>query len=102
MYSGATSSSFLITNVPSSFNGKNYSKLTLQEHADRVTSSPAVLLNVDEKPEILGQPASQAICQNTNVDFVVDAGVTTGVSYQWQISTNGGVTYSEFVQRWDL
>ncbi|HTF21951.1 MAG TPA: hypothetical protein VK658_27915, partial [Chryseolinea sp.] len=53
-------------------------------------------VNVDPSlvpPSIIGQPSSAIVCQNGTTSFTVNAGVTTGGTFQWQVSTNGGVTY---------
>ncbi len=45
-------------------------------------------VNINEQPEIITGPASQTVCAGQSVTFTVNAGVTTGVSYQWR---KGGV-----------
>ncbi len=57
------------------------------------TCSPSVTsitseLIIDQQPEIITGPASQTVCAGQSVTFTVNAGVTTGVSYQWR---KGGV-----------
>lgn len=58
-------------------------------------TSPAttVTVTVFQPIAITTQPASQTVCQGANVTFSV---VTTGnfQTYQWQISTNGGTTWT--------
>src|SRR5205085_2028545 len=61
--------------------------------ATGVTSAVAAL-TINEQPEITAQPVNSTICENGNTTFTVNAGVTTSPGYQWQISTNGGVSYS--------
>ncbi len=51
-------------------------------------------LTVNEVPEITLQPVNSTICEGTNTSFTVNAGLTTLPTYQWQVSTNSGVTYS--------
>ncbi|HEY3404802.1 MAG TPA: PKD-like domain-containing protein [Ohtaekwangia sp.] len=55
-------------------------------------------LIINEQPEIITQPVSEIICAGQNVTFSVDAGVTTGVSYQWRKngSNIGGATSSTY------
>lgn len=43
-------------------------------------------------PSITGQPASQTVCAGTNVIFNVTA--SSALSYQWQVSTDGGTNWS--------
>jgi hypothetical protein len=57
--------------------------------------STGALLTVNTFPVIGTQPASVAICEGANASFSVAA--TTGVgslSYQWQLSTNGGGSWT--------
>ncbi len=42
-------------------------------------------------PVITAQPTSQSICAGTNTSFTVSA---TGASYQWQVSVDGGNTFT--------
>lgn len=44
-------------------------------------------------PDITGQPQSQTICAGSNAFFNVSAN-GTGLSYQWQLSTNNGLNFS--------
>jgi hypothetical protein len=59
-----------------------------------VISSVAVLTvnsNVIISPT--GQPVSVAVCAGANASFTVTA-AGTGLTYQWQLSTNGGTSWS--------
>jgi hypothetical protein len=47
-------------------------------------TSTASVLNINELPEIITGPRSQTVCAGQSVTFTVNAGVTTGVSYQWR------------------
>jgi hypothetical protein len=56
--------------------------------------STGALLTVNTFPAINTQPANVTICEGAGATFSV--GATTGVgvlSYQWQVSTDGGTTY---------
>src|SRR5690606_37780174 len=55
---------------------------------------PKAMLTVNEQPEIISHPTVEVICEGGNTNFTVDAGVTTSATYQWQVSTNGGSSYS--------
>jgi hypothetical protein len=57
--------------------------------------STGALLTVNTFPNIGTQPTAVTICEGANASFSVAA--TTGVgalSYQWQLSTNGGTTFT--------
>ncbi len=62
-------------------------------NATGVLSSVATL-TVNEQPEITAQPVGPVICEGNNTSFTVNAGVTTGATYQWQVSANGGTSYT--------
>jgi plastocyanin len=61
-------------------------------------TSTASVLNINERPEIITGPASQTVCAGQSVTFTVNAGVTTGVSYQWRKGAVniGGATGSSY------
>lgn len=46
-------------------------------------------------PQIQSQPANQTIVEQTNASFSV--GATNATSFQWQVSTNSGTTWSNLI-----
>jgi subtilisin-like proprotein convertase family protein len=46
-------------------------------------------------PNIIQQPASATVCAASPVSFTTVATATGGVTYQWQVSTNGGGLWSD-------
>ena len=58
-----------------------------------VTSSAATL-TVSDAASITGQPASVGLCPGNNAVFTVTAS-GNGISYQWQVSTDGGNTWTD-------
>ena len=60
--------------------------------SDAATSSAAVL-TVVVPAAITTQPTGVSICETGNATFIV-AGSGTGIVYQWQVSTDGGATFS--------
>jgi PKD repeat protein len=91
--SGETSSSLVLPGVTSAMNAKRYRVVVSSTCGSSVNSGPA-RLTVYERPEILDQPDNVTICAGGNIQFTVDAGVTSGVSYQWQHSTDGGLNWN--------
>ena len=92
--SGATSPTLLITGVPPSLNGNRY-RCVISNGVCTPGTSTGALLTVNTFPSIGTQPANVTICENAGATFSVAA--TTGVgtlSYQWQLSTDGGTSYS--------
>jgi hypothetical protein len=61
-------------------------------------TSTASVLTINEQPEIITGPASQIVCAGQSVTFTVNAGVTTGVTYQWRKGgvNIGGATASSY------
>jgi hypothetical protein len=101
--SGATTNSVTITNVGAA-NAGTYDVVVSGTCPPPVTSN-GVVLNVASAPTITTQPANQTICSivalppvllnNTTAIFsVVATGVPPPSFYQWEVSTNGGGTWS--------
>jgi len=91
--SGATSATYTIPSVTSAMNDNMYRVIVTSTCGSAITSLPVYLV-VDERPEIITQPSDAVHCVGEIANFVVDAGNTTGASYQWQISTDSGVTWN--------
>lgn len=45
-------------------------------------------------PAISTQPSAASVCEGSSANFSVAASGTPPLSYQWQVSTNGGASYS--------
>jgi subtilisin-like proprotein convertase family protein len=54
----------------------------------------SITLNVNTRPAITSQPAGVSICSGSPATFTVGAS-GAGITYQWQVSTNGGTTYTD-------
>ena len=52
-----------------------------------------ITITVNTRPAVTAQPANTSVCSGTSATFTVGA-VATGILYQWQVSTNGGTTYT--------
>ncbi len=57
------------------------------------SGTASIAITVNQRPAVTAQPANTSACSGTAVTFTVTA-TGTGISYQWQESTNGGVSYS--------
>lgn len=90
-YSGAQTATLSLTAVTASMNGYQY-RCVIASCPSSITSA-AALLTVNSSAAISTQPVSVSICQNGNTGFNVIAGGTIS-SYQWQVSTDGGTTYT--------
>jgi hypothetical protein len=58
-----------------------------------VTSNVAIL-TVSTSLTVTTQPTNQTACVGSNATFTVAANSATTVGYQWQVSTNGGTSFS--------
>jgi|GEM_PF-1453630 len=92
IYTGTASSTLTITRAPSTMNGNKYRSNVFVNGGSKVTSIQAVL-NVG--PDISLDDASVTNCPGTA--GTLNAAGTAGVSYQWQVSTNGGSSWSNVI-----
>ncbi len=79
-------------NNPRNFNGS----IDFIGAAAAACTSPArtVVVTVNSPTTITAQPANQVICTDKVATFSVTAGGTGPFSYQWQVSTDNGNTYT--------
>lgn len=56
-------------------------------------TSAAITITVNDRPAVVNNPANVTACAGTNASFTV-TGAGAGLTYQWQVSTNGGGTYT--------
>jgi len=93
VYSGATSASLTITGVTAVLNNNQYRCVVTGVCPVSPLTTNAVTISVASALSITGQPAASTICAGTNTSFAVTA-VGAG-NYQWQVSTDGGATYTD-------
>lgn len=91
VYNGATSAALLLTGVPVSFN--NYRYRVLASSFCGTTTSNAAILTVNSAATITGHPQDITLCAGSNHSFSVTAS-GTGLTYQWQVSIDGGANYN--------
>jgi len=90
---GATDNSVTIHNVTASINGYRY-RCKLSNMCNSAVYSFPATLNVSSPPVLTIQPVNAGVCAGYDTSFT--AYVTgTGLIYRWQISTNGGSTWSD-------
>ncbi len=58
--------------------------------------SGCAFVTVNAPAVVTSHPANVAVCAGTNVNFTV-AGTGVGLTYQWQVSTNGGISYNNIL-----
>lgn len=90
---GAIFPNLTLTSLTAAMNGNQY-RCIISGCGSPVTSNAATL-TVYNPVVITTQPANATVCAGANVTFTVAAtGTPTPLNYQWQVSTNGGVTYT--------
>ena len=90
--SGATTSTLSLSAISNSSNYK-YRVIISSCDPNGITSN-AVTLTVNSPAVIGTQPLNQTGCTGSSVTF--SSGATgTGISYQWQVSTNGGSAFND-------
>ena len=91
--SSATSATLTLTSVSAIMNNNRYRVLISNACPSNFTSDAAIL-TVNNPASITGQPAATAVCEGSNTSFTVTA-TGTAISFQWQVSTDGGTTYTD-------
>ncbi len=88
-YAGATTQSLSLTNVPTSFNTQKYRLKITNSCGDKYTN--VATLTVSSTITFSTQPANETVCANGTISLTA---VASGGTYQWQASTDGGITWS--------
>ena len=93
VYSNATTNTLTITAATAAMTGYQYQCVVSSSCASSVTSSAAVL-TITAAVTFTTSPASVTICAGANTSFGVVATGTGTLTYQWQVSTNSGSTWT--------
>ncbi len=89
---GATNATLTVTAVTAALNNNQYQVVISNTCPSTVTTTPAIL-TVNNPASISAQPAGVTACSGSNANFSVTA-AGTNLTYQWQVSTNGGSTFT--------
>ena len=93
VYSNATTNTLTLTSVPASMNGYLYTCRLLSIDVCYTYTDTVSLTVSGTAPAITTQPVNSTICASNNTTFTVAASGTS-LTYQWQVSTNGGSTWN--------
>jgi hypothetical protein len=88
---GANAASYTATAVTAGMNNNQY-RVIVSGQCGAATSSAAIL-TVQTAPAITAQPQNAIDCVGNNATFTVTA-TGTGLTYQWQVSTDAGISYT--------
>ncbi len=91
---GATGSSYTTPPTTLAMDGYRYRAVLVNTCNPAGVNSSAATLTVGSGITITGQPANVSTCAGTNATFTLVA-TGTGLSYKWQVSTNGGTTFTD-------
>ncbi|MEJ7626568.1 MAG: M36 family metallopeptidase [Ferruginibacter sp.] len=89
---GATAASYTVTGVSVSMDNYRY-RVVINNACPSTVTSAAAILTVGNSAVITTQPAPVTTCSGTNATFTV-AATGSNLTYQWQVSTNGGTTWT--------
>lgn len=89
--SGANAATYTIAAVSTTQNNNQY-RCVVAGTCGSATSTAATL-QVSSAITISTQPNSQTVCEATTISFST-AAAGSGLSYQWQVSTDGGTTWT--------
>ncbi len=93
VYSGMTTATMTINGATLSLNGYQY-RCVVSGTCNPADTSSAAILSVTAPPAITIQPSNSAVCEFLVPGFKISA-TGTGITYQWQLSTNGGVSWAD-------
>jgi uncharacterized repeat protein (TIGR01451 family) len=91
--SGQTGSTLQISNLTLAQNNYKYRVIVTSAVCPGPITSSAATLTISNTPSILTEPAGTTVCSGSNASFNV-AATGSGLTYQWQISTDGGNNFS--------
>lgn len=89
---GATTATLTLPPVTTLQN--NYQYRVIVRGQCNTTTSNAALLTVTTPPFVSTQPQNTSRCVNSNAIFTVVGG-GSNLTYQWQVSTNGGTSFTD-------
>jgi len=93
-YSGTTTATLTITGAGVSMNGYQYRAQLSNATCPTPGISNAATLTVNSLPAISSNPADATVCLGSTQTFSVTAS-GTGLTYQWQVSSDGGISYTD-------
>ncbi len=88
----ATAATLNLTNVTAAMNNNRY-RAVVFNCGPTGTNSAAATLSITNPANITTQPASVTVCPGNSASFTVSVNGTS-LTYQWQVSSNGGTSYT--------
>jgi hypothetical protein len=95
-YAGATTAILTVRGPLPALNGMQYRcEIADGLNPDAISDAVALTVTAPLVPAITVQPAASTVRAGTNARFSVSATSTVVLTYRWQISTDGGATWSD-------
>lgn len=95
IYSGATTATLTLTGVTAGMNGYRYRIVVSGQCPPTPATSAAAILTVNQPPAVTTNPVNRTVCVGSTATFTAAGTTAVGtVSYQWQVSTDGGITWN--------
>ncbi len=91
--SGATSTTLLLTAVTANMNGDEYQAVFTNSQGTAATT--AATLTVDYAPTVTSKLNDQTVTAGQTVTFTTAASANPTATVQWQVSTDGGKTFTD-------
>lgn len=92
-YGGVTTNTLAITGATTGLNNNRYRVSLGGTCTPANTFSNAATLTVNAAPVVTTNPANRSVCDGSSATFTA-AGTGSSVTFQWQVSTNNGTSYS--------
>ncbi len=93
IYSNTATATMNITGATAAMDNYRY-QVVITGTCSPALISNAVTLTVNKAPSITAQPSGSIICSGSDTTFGVTAS-GVGLTYKWQVSTNGGSSFSD-------
>lgn len=91
--SGATSATYTVSNITAAMNNYKYAVSITGGCAPTTVSSNVATLTVTTGASFTSQPSNASVCSGSNATFTA-ATSGSGLTYNWQVSTDGGATWN--------
>ncbi|HTU17837.1 MAG TPA: immunoglobulin domain-containing protein [Gemmataceae bacterium] len=93
--SGATSTTLTLSNVQASQNGYEYQAVFTNLYGTAATSAATLTVNAaTSKPQVTINPSNQTVTAGQTATFTASANGNPTPTVQWQVSTDGGKTFT--------
>ncbi len=94
VYNGATGATLTVLSTTLAMNGYQY-RCVVNGVCPPALISDAAGLTVHAPATVSASPSNQEVCSGSSVTFTVSGNSVPTINYQWQVSTNGGTSWTD-------